>query len=124
MSGMRLTVGIIAQLAKSVGDYNQPEHQALTEKLEDMKSSLKLTYGGDMIVYIAEDKRTDYNGPGLILVEEDIMSLFEQELALAGLFVFQGTPKVFVDHWYDGADANHIDITLEQAGYEKEWEDE
>lgn len=119
MSGMRLTVGIIARLAKSVGDYNQPEHQALTEKLEEMKSSLNLTYGGDMIVYIEEDKRTDYEGPGLILVEDDIMSSFEQELALAGLFVFQGTPKVFVDHWYDGADPPHLNISLADAGYEE-----
>lgn len=120
MSGMRLTVGIIAQLSKSVGDYNQPEHQALTEKLEDMKSSLKLTYGGDMVVYIEEDKRTDYEGPGMIILGEDIMSSFEQELVLAGLFVFQGTAKMFVDHWYDGADPNHLDISLDDAGYEEE----
>jgi hypothetical protein len=117
MSGMRLTVGVIAQLTKSVGDYNQPEHEALAEKLEEMKSPLKLTYGGDMIVYIEQDKRTDYDGPGLILLEDDLMSAFEQELALADLFVFQGTPKIFVDHWYDGADPPHIDITLDDAGY-------
>lgn len=120
MSGMRLTVGVIAQLAKSVGDYNQPEHEALAEKLEDMKSSLKLTYGGDMIVYIAEDKRTDHEGPGLILLDENIMEDFEMELRQAGLFVFQGTPKVFVDHWYDGADPGHIDISLGDAGYTEE----
>lgn len=124
MSGMRLTVGVIAQLAKSVGDYNQPKHQALTEKLEDMKSSLELTYGGDMVVYIEEDKRMDYEGCGLMLINNDLMSDFWQELATANLFVVDGTPKVFVDHWYDGADPGHIDITLEQAGYEKEWEDE
>lgn len=117
MSGMRLTVGIIAQLSKSVGDYNQPEHQALAEKLEVMDSPLQLTYGGDMIVYVEKDERTDYSGPGLILLEDDIMSSFEQELALADLFVLQGTPKVFVDHWYDGADPPHIDISLEDAGY-------
>lgn len=117
MSGMRLTVGIIAQLSKSVGDYNQPEHQALAEKLEVMDSPLQLTYGGDMIVYVEKDERTDYSGPGLILLEENIMSSFEQELALADLFVLQGTPKLFVDHWYDGADPPHIDISLEDAGY-------
>lgn len=123
MSGMRLTVGIIAQLTKGVGDYNQPEHQALTEKLEDMKSPLQLTYGGDMIVYIEEDKRTDHEGPGMIMMDQDIMTSFELALKVAGLFVFQGTPKMFVDHWYDGADPNHLDISLDQAGYEEEWED-
>lgn len=117
MSGMRLTVGIIAQLSKSVGDYDQPEHEALAEKLEVMDSPLQLTYGGDMIVYVEKDERTDYSGPGLILLEDNIMSSFEQELALADLFVLQGTPKLFVDHWYDGADPPHIDISLEDAGY-------
>lgn len=117
MSGMRLTVGVIAQLDRCYGDYNQEAHQNLSDHLESIKSSLKLTYGGDMIVYIAEDKRTDYEGPGLILLDENIMEDFEMELRRANLFVFQGTPKVFVDHWYDGADPGHIDISLGDAGY-------
>lgn len=124
MSGMRLTVGIIAQLAKSVGDYNQPEHQILSEKLEDMKSSLKLTYGGDMIVYIDSDSRTEYDGPGPKILDNDIMHQFEMALIQADLMVYQDTPKVFVDHWYDGSDPPHLDINLDGAGYEKEWEDE
>lgn len=117
MSGMRLTVGVIAQLDKPFGDFHQEQHQNLSDYLDRIGSKLKLTYGGDMIVYIAEDKRTDYEGPGLILLDENIMEDFEMELRQAGLFVFQGTPKVFVDHWYDGADPGHIDISLGDAGY-------
>lgn len=124
MSGMRLTVGIIAKLEKSFGDYNQSEHIDLDEHLENIGSKLRLTYGGDMIVFIEKDKRTDYEGCGLMLLDNDLMADFWQELATANLFVVEGTPKVFVDHWYDGADPGHIDITLEEAGYEEEWKDE
>lgn len=118
MSGMRLTMGIIAQLSNKVGDYNQEEHQALDDYLERIGSSLQLTYGGDMIVYTHEDKRTDDEGPGMALINiPEMMEAFEHELMTAGLFVFQGTPQLFVDHWYDGADPNHLDISLEDAGY-------
>lgn len=116
MSGMRLTVGVIAQLEKSFGDYNQPEHEDLQDHLETIGSRLKLTYGGDMIVFIQSDSRED-DGPGLVLADDDIMVEFEEELRLANLFVLAGTPKMFVDNWYDGADPPHLDITLEQAGY-------
>lgn len=124
MSGMRLTVGVIAQLAQGYGDYNQPAHIEFQEKLEEMESPLQLTYGGDMIVYIDSDSRTDYDGPGLKILNDDIMQQFEMALIQADLMVYQGTPKVFVDHWYDGADPPHINISLEDAGYEEEWEDE
>jgi hypothetical protein len=124
MSGMRLTVGIIAKLEKSFGDYNQSEHIDLNEHLENIGSKLRLTYGGDMIVFIEKDKRTDYEGCGLMLLDNDLMADFWQELATANLFVVEGTPKVFVDYWYDGADPGHIDITLAEAGYEEEWKDE
>lgn len=120
MSGMRLTIGIIAQLQTSVGDFNQEEHQALGEYLESINSPLRLTYGGDMVVYIDSDKRTDYEETGLTILDPGIMEVFEMELEKAGLFVFQGTPQVFVDHWYDGCDPPHIDITLEDAGYSED----
>lgn len=117
MSGMRLTVGVIAQLVHGYGDYNQPAHQEFQEKMEAMKSPLDLTYGGDMIVYIDSDSRTDYDGPGLKILDNDIMHQFEMALIQADLMVYQGTPKVFVDHWYDGVDPPHKDISLEDAGY-------
>lgn len=118
MSGMRLTMGIIAKLSKPVGDFHQEEHQTISDYLERIGSSLQLTYGGDMVVYIHEDKRTDDEGPGMSVVNiPEMMEDFEYELREAGLFVFQGTPQFFVDHWYDGADPNHLDISLEDAGY-------
>lgn len=117
MSGMRLTIGIIAQLDRCFGDFHQEEHQAISEYLDRIGSKLQLTYGGDMVVYIEQDHRTDYEGPGISVLENDMMSDFEEELRAAGLCVYQGTPKVFVDHWYDGADPNHLDISLEDAGY-------
>lgn len=117
MSGMRLTIGVIAQLVHGYGDYNEPAHQEFQADLEEMESPLKLTYGGDMIVYIASDSRTDYDGPGLNILDNDIMDQFGMALIQANLMVYQGSQKVFVDHWYDGADPPHIDISLSDAGY-------
>lgn len=117
MSGMRLTIGIIAQLDRCFGDFNQEDHQNVSDYLDRIGSKLKLTYGGDMVVYIDQDHRTDHEGPGIKILENDMMSDFEEELRAAGLFVYRGTPKVFVDHWYDGADPSHLDISLEDAGY-------
>lgn len=116
MSGMRLTIGVIAQLEKSFGDYNQPEHIDLDDHLESIGSRLKLTYGGDMIVFIQSDKSQD-DGCGIIICDDDIMVEFEEELRLANLFVVAGTPRMFVDNWYDGADPSHLNISLKQAGY-------
>lgn len=116
MSSMRLTVGVIAQLEKSFGDFNQDAHIELDERLESIGSRLKLTYGGDMIVFIQADHR-DGEGRGLVLMDDDIFVEFEEELRLANLFVVSGTPKMFVDNWYDGSDPPHIDITLAKAGY-------
>lgn len=122
MSGMRLTVGVIAKLDRGFGDFDQLDHIALEEYLERIGSRLKLTYGGDMVVFIQSDSR-DGEG-GLVLMNEDMLAEFEEEIRLANLSVLEGTPKIFVDNWYDGCDPPHLDITLEQAGYEKEWEDE
>lgn len=119
MSSQRLTVGVIAQLEKSFGDFNQSEHIDLDEHLESIGSRLKLTYGGDMIVFIQSDHR-DGEGRDLVLMDDDIFVEFEEELRLANLFVFSGTPKMFVDNWYDGGDPPHLDISLADAGYEEE----
>lgn len=42
---------------------------------------------------------------------------FGDELAKAGRDIIPGSVKIFVDSWYDGADAPHIDLTREEAGY-------
>lgn len=121
MSSMRLTVGVIAQLVQGYGNYNQPAHEEFQEKLETMGSPLRLTYGGDMIVFIESDKRPDYDGPGgMMILDGDIMQQFERALLDADIRVYSGTPKLFIDHWYDGGDPPHIDISLEDAGYEEE----
>ncbi|UTC25259.1 hypothetical protein P7_069 [Pectobacterium phage vB_PcaM_P7_Pc] len=122
MSRMRLTVGVIAQLVQGYGNYNQPTHEEFQEKLETMGSPLRLTYGGDMIVFIESDKRPDYDDPCMMILDEDIMQRFGRALLDADIRVYSGTPKVFIDHWYDGVDPPHIDISLEDAGYEEEEE--
>lgn len=124
MSGMRLTVGVIAQLVHGYGNYNQPAHEEFQEKLETMGSPLRLTYGGDMIVFRESDKRLDYDGPGMMILDGDIMQRFGRALLDADVRVYSGTPRVFIDHWYDGGDPPHIDITQQQVGYEKEWTDD
>lgn len=117
MSQQRVTAGIIARLETPVGDLHTEAWGNLSEKLDDTK--LHLTYGGDMIVYRYQDGPA-YDAELVIFDDGDeIFPLFEEELALAGLFVVEGSAKMFVDNWYDGADAPHIDITLESAGYSK-----
>ena len=117
MSEQRVTVGVMAQLHGPVGDLRQESHCKLEDLLESIGSRLKLSYGGDIIVYIHQDGPS-YDS-GLVLMSKDIMEDFYNELAHADLYVYQGTAKQFVDNWYDGADPSHLNITLEEAGYEE-----
>lgn len=124
MSEQRVTVGVIALLERPIGNLRTEEWDELTERLDASGSKLKITYGGDMVVYRHQD------GPvydaGLIIFDENdnMFDVFQEELSLAGLFAVEGTAKMFVDNWYDGCDPPHINISREEAGYDKEWSDD
>lgn len=119
MSGMRLTTGIIAQLKTGFGDFHEESHQEKSDELDALGGYLKLTRDGDMVVFILDDDR-DAEDLGITFfqgIDGGILSRLNGHLADAGLELVDGTCKLFLDHWYDGVDANHWDISLSGAGY-------
>lgn len=124
MSEQRVTVGVIALLDKPIGNFHTDAWQELSEKLDESGSKLKITYGGDMVVYRHEDGPSYDAGLVIFDKNDSIFGDFHEELHLAGIFIREGTEKMFVDNWYDGCDPPHIAITQQQAGYEKEWADD
>lgn len=119
MSEQRVTVGVIGLLELPIGNSRTEEWEELTERLDASGSLLKITYGGDMVVYRHQD------GPvydaGLIIFDENdnMFDVFKEELSMAGIHIVEGTAKMFVDNWYDGCDAPHMMLTLEEAGFRK-----
>lgn len=117
MSEQRITIGVIAKLAEQVEDYDD-----FYEKLEDLGSKLRPTYGGDMIVFRHQD------GPsyetGLIFVDKELTDLilerFLKELEKASVSIKSGTEKVFIDNWYDGCDPPHLNIEVDDVYGENE----
>lgn len=117
MSEQRVTVGVIALLDQPIGNVQTDAWEELTDKLDEADSKLKITYGGDMVVYRHEDGPS-YDARLVIFDKNDsIFDDFRKELHLAGLTIVEGTEKMFVDNWYDGCDPPHIAITREGAGY-------
>lgn len=119
MSEQRVTVGVIAELSFHVGKYDTKEHGELEGLLDIMGSKLKVSYDGSMIIYIHQDMPS-YDA-GLIIFgdNDDIYAGFIEELNKAGVSTIKKNKKVFVDNWYDGSDAPHMMLTLEEAGFRK-----
>ena len=115
MSEQRITVGVIAKLEHEIDD-------DFNERLEDLGSKLRPTYGGDMIVFRHQ------NGPSyeteLIFIDKEFTDLvlgrFRKELEKASLSIKPGTEKVFFDNWYDGCDPPHLDVEVDDVYGENE----
>lgn len=118
MSEQRVTVGIVGMLFFPVGKFGSTSHQALEDKLSEMNSKLRITYDGDMIVYIASDV-PDYEAGLTLCGDESMFEAFHNELVAAGLAVLKNKQRMFVDNWYDGSDPPHLMLTLEKAGFRK-----
>lgn len=123
MSDNRVTVGVMAMLAKPIGNHNTEEWHDFNDTMDEKGRNLRLNYDGNIVVYIESDG-PDYEAGLLILDNEGLIADFYAEVETEGIQVLLGTPKVFVDHWYDGVDPPHINLSLEDAGYEKEGEDD
>lgn len=119
MSEQRVTVGVIAELSFPVGKYDSKAHRELEDRLDLMGSKLKITYDGNMIVYVHEETASYDAGMVIFGENDDIYAGFIEQLNQAGISTIKKNKKVFVDNWYDGCDAPHMMLTLEKAGFRK-----
>lgn len=112
MSSQRITIGVIAKMKTPVGDFHEEVHQDLNEKLED-NFGLALNYDGDILIYTDSSQESCH--VGLVLADQDIINRFERRLQASGVEIYPETVKIFFDHWYDGCDSNHKQISVSQA---------
>lgn len=119
MSEQRVTVGVIAELSFPVGKLNDKAHRELEDKLYSMRSRLKISYDGTMVIYVHEDKPVYDAGLVLFGDNEEMYSGFIAQLNMAGISTVKKNKKFFVDNWYDGCDPPHVMLTLEKAGFRK-----
>lgn len=124
MSEQRVTVGVIALLDPPLGNLHTDSWQEVSDRLDEIDSKLKITYGGDMVVYRHEDGPSYDAGLVIFDQNDNMFGNLQEELRQAGLFIVEGSEKMFVDNWYDGCDPPHIAMTREDAGYDKEWSDD
>lgn len=113
MSSQRLTIGMIALLKNPIPEV---DWETVTNDLYNKDSRIRITYGGEMVVYIHKDTEVYDMGIEIFDVQGSSED-FDEELMKAGLEILTGSKKSFVDNWYDGADAGHIDLSPEDAGY-------
>lgn len=113
MSDNRITIGVMAKLETP---FLEEDRQEVQEIWEEQKIPLQLNYDANIVVYVHQDM-PGYQC-GLVFFEDNIMEQFENELFRAGIFAVEGTARMFVDHWYDGVDPTHLNISLIEAGYE------
>lgn len=124
MSEQRVTVGVIALLDPPLGNLHTNAWQEVSDRLDETDSKLKITYGGDMVVYIHEEGPSYDAGLVIFDQNDNMFSYLQEELRQVGLFIVEGSEKMFVDNWYDGCDAPHIAMTREDAGYDEAWKDD
>ncbi|QYC52567.1 hypothetical protein [Salmonella phage SSBI34] len=110
MSNQRITFGVMAEMAIPVGGYENSEHIDLQEWLEEIESDLKLNYDGNMILFIKRDEEScDFSFESFN--PHELIKEFNDELKRANVFAWDDTVKIFFDHWYDGCDSNHMQVT-------------
>lgn len=105
MSGMRLTIGVMAKLEESI---SRRDCEDLNDRLSDQDSPLAITYDGEKVVFSKHDFG-DYDDKSLVILDpKKLFDEFESEANMAGILFVPGSERIFVDEWYDGADSQHM----------------
>lgn len=109
MSNTRLTVGLAVPMPEGIDpdfveNYKDDQYDALVQ----------VAYDGKTLLYMFQDD-VDYEVPFAVFDPINMMDDFRFEAKEAGFGdIDLLSVKVFVDHWYDGADSNHMELTPEK----------
>lgn len=107
MSDNKITFGWMAMLVHPIID--RVEREEKSEELDGL--GLFLNYEGTLIGSCGNTEYL-YDAFGIHFLNGGKKE-FKREVKAAGYEICQDSVTRFVDMWYDGADATHHDITLE-----------
>lgn len=117
MSTTVISQGFIAMLLTPV---EKDALEELSENLYDEKSSLKINYGGTLL--ISDNYRTkkyserEFNGDLFIIGDQEAgdRAQFIQEATLRGLLINPDTIQPYTCVWYNGSDSPVSMLTLDE----------